>query len=404
MATPIPGALLLDDAIIDSPEPFYRRLVAEAPVWRVGDSEVFTVSSYALLTEAAGRVEDFSSNLKYLLYRDDRGLPARHVHGPSNLQVLATADPPQHAVHRRLMLPAFSPARLAALEPFIGEVTARLVEAALPGGATEFMSAVANRVPIEVVIALIGFKDGDPDALLKAAFASTDILAAAISRETLEERTALSTETALWIAQQLEAAIREPGDGVLGGLALGVRAGEIDGFSALAILHILLSAGGESTTSLIGNAVRILAEDADLQQRLRADPAQVPAFVEEVVRLEAPFRHHMRWVPKTTMLGDVEISEGATVLLMWGAANRDPDRFERPDEVILARPRRHVTFGSGIHTCLGNALARLEARVVLQTLLRLTGEVALDPAQPARRVNSLAVRRYEELPLLLRPS
>jgi cytochrome P450 len=404
VATSIPGTLLLDDATIDDPAPFYRRLVAEAPVWRAGDSEVFTVSSYELLTEAAARVGDFSSNLRYLLYRDDRGLPARHVHGPSNLQVLATADPPLHAVHRRLMLPAFSPARLAILEKLIGDQTARLLEAALPSGATEFMSAVANRVPIEVVIALVGFKDSNPDALLQAAFASTDILAAAIPRETLEARASLSTETARGIGQQLEAAIREPGDGILGGLAVGVRAGEIDGFAALAILHILLSAGGESTTSLIGNSVRILADDLDLQRRLRANPALVPAFVEEVLRLEAPFRQHMRWVPKGTNLGGVEIPEGSTVLMMWGAANRDPAKFERPDEVDLERPRRHVTFGSGIHTCLGNALARLEARVVLQTLLRLTDEFVLNQEQPPTRVKSLAVRRYHALPLVFRPS
>jgi cytochrome P450 len=187
-------------------------------------------------------------------------------------------------------------------------------------------------------------------------------------------------------------------------LAVGVRAGEIDGFAALAILHILLSAGGESTTSLIGNSVRILADDLDLQRRLRANPALVPAFVEEVLRLEAPFRQHMRWVPKGTNLGGVEIPEGSTVLMMWGAANRDPTKFERPDEVDLERPRRHVTFGSGIHTCLGNALARLEARVVLQTLLRLTDEFVLNQEQPPTRVKSLAVRRYHALPLVFRPS
>jgi cytochrome P450 len=404
MAASIPGALLLDDASIETPYPLYRRLVAEAPVWRVGDTDVFTVSAYDLLTEAARRVEDFSSQLRYLLYRDERGLPGRSEHGPASLQVLATADPPTHAVHRTLMIPAFSPPRLAALEQVIRRRTAQLVTAALPAGRTEFMSAVANRVPIDVVIALAGFKGGDPDGLLQAAFASTDILAAAIPYEMLQSRTTLSTATGLWIAQQLEAAIRDPGEGILGALGAAVRNGEVDGFAAVAILHILLSAGGESTTSLIGNAVRILAEDADLQQRLRADLALVPAFVEEVLRLEAPFRHHMRWAARATTLGGVAIPKGATILLLWAAANRDPARFDRPDELILDRPRRHVTFGSGAHTCLGNALARLEARVVLETLLELTGGVEPDADRPPRRVKSLAVRRYEELPLVLRPS
>lgn len=169
----------------------------------------------------------------------------------------------------------------------------------------------------------------------------------------------------------------------------------------MAILHILLSAGGESTTSLIGNAVRWLAEDAALQQRLRADTALVPAFVEEVLRLEAPFRHHMRWAPNTTTLGDVTIPAGSTILLMWAAANRDPAKFERPDDLMLERPRRHLTFGSGIHTCIGNVLARMEARVVLQVLLRLTNGFMLDAERPPQRVKSLAVRRHHELSLLL---
>lgn len=402
MAATVPGTWLLDDAMVDGPYPLYRRLLTDAPVWRAGDSDVFVVSSFDLLSEASRRVEDFSSNLKYLLYRDNRGLPGRFAHGPSGLHVLATADPPHHAVHRRLMLPAFTPARLAVLEQMIGDLTTTLLRSALAGERTEFMSAVANLVPIEVVISLVGFRGSDPHKLLEAAFASTDILAGAISLETLQARTQFSTETAAWIAQQLAVTIETPGaDGILGYLVAGVRNGEIDGLSAMAILHILLSAGGESTTSLIGNAVRILAEDADLQQRLRLDPASVPAFLEEVLRLEAPFRHHMRWVPKSTTLGEVMIPEGSTVLLMWAAANRDPAKFERPDDLVLERPRRHVTFGSGIHTCLGNALARLEARVIIQALLRSTTSIELDPDRPPQRVRSLAVNRYQDLPLIM---
>jgi cytochrome P450 len=86
---------------------------------------------------------------------------------------------------------------------------------------------------------------------------------------------------------------------------------------------------------------------------------------------------------------------------MWAAANRDPEKFERPDELLIERPRRHVAFGSGVHTCLGNGLARLEARVVLQTLLRLTAAIELDGSCPPSRVKSLAVRRFESLPLVL---
>ena len=145
-------------------------------------------------------------------------------------------------------------------------------------------------------------------------------------------------------------------------------------FEAIGILHTLLSAGGESTTSLLGNAVRILAEHPDLQEHLRQNPEQIPAFVEEALRLEPPFRYHMRSVPKDTTLGGVDIPAGATVLLLWGAANRDAAEFERPDEIDLHRqvPRRHVAFGRGIHHCVGAPLARIEARNVLTVLLERT--------------------------------
>jgi cytochrome P450 len=156
------------------------------------------------------------------------------------------------------------------------------------------------------------------------------------------------------------------------------------------VLHTLLSAGGESTTSLLGNAVRILAEQPDLQEHLRRDPEQVSKFVEEALRLESPFRYLMRYVPETTTLGGVEIPSGATVLLLWGAANRDAAEFERPDEVDLERraPRHHVSFGRGIHYCVGAPLARVEARIVLTALLERTKTITLDPN--TRRAGSTA--------------
>jgi cytochrome P450 len=138
------------------------------------------------------------------------------------------------------------------------------------------------------------------------------------------------------------------------------------------------------------------------KSHLRQQPELIPNFVEEALRLESSFRHHMRSVPKDTRLGDVDVPAGATVLLFWGAANRDSAVFENPDEVILGRPRRHVAFGRDIHYCVGAPLARLEARVVLRALLERTTSIMLDPDRPPRWVDSL-VRRHEPLPVQLTP-
>jgi cytochrome P450 len=169
------------------------------------------------------------------------------------------------------------------------------------------------------------------------------------------------------------------------------------------MLHTFLSAGGESTTSLIGNAVRVLAEQPELQNHLRQNLDLIPDFLEEILRYESPFRSHMRFVPKDTKLGEVDIPAGATVLMAWGAANRDASVFEQPDQIVLKRTRRHFGFGRGIHFCVGAPLARLESRVVLKTLLERTRHIELDPARPPKWVESVMVRRHERLGIKLTP-
>jgi cytochrome P450 len=273
----------------------------------------------------------------------------------------------------------------------------------LDGDSVEFMTAVGNVVPITMISRLIGFHDSNLDQLLTAAFASTAILGSTLTLDELIELLTRSGEVQTYIADQLSTAVKEPSEDLLGAVARGLQDGVFDEFGAIIMLQTLLSAGGESTTSLLGNAVRILAEDQDLQQHLREDAEQIPVFVEETLRLEAPFRFHMRSVPKDTTLGAVDIPAGATVLLLWGAANRDAAEFERPDEIDLQRqfPRHHVAFGRGIHHCVGAPLARIEARNVLTVLLERTSSISLDPEHAPRWENSLMVRRHERLPLRL---
>jgi cytochrome P450 len=229
------------------------------------------------------------------------------------------------------------------------------------------------------------------------------MLGSTLTFDELMEHISFTTEVGKWINDQIATAVKEPGDDLLGAVARGVVDGVFSEFEAVGTLQTLLSAGGESTTSLLGNAVRILAEDQQLQEHLRRNPNLIPTFVEEALRLEPPFRYHMRMVPKDTVLGGVDIPAGATVLLLWGSGNRDPAEYQRPDEVDLNRkvPRHHLAFGRGIHFCVGAPLARLEARSVLTALLGRTGSITLDPDDAPRWVNSLMVRRHEHLPVRL---
>lgn len=404
MSTPHAPALdprrLLDPEVIADPYPFYRDLREQAPVWRVPGTEIFTVATFEALAEAVSRTDVISSNIEALLYRDEDGLPARIAFGSIGVQTLATADPPLHALHRSAVFPELVAKRMLLLEPDISALAAQLIDGALASdSAFDFMADVGDLVPITVISWLIGFKDADPKALLQAAYDSTDMLAATMSRGELESMFVRTDEISGWIAGQLQDALASPGNDLLGAVARSVHDGVFTVENAVVVLHTLLSAGGESTSSLLGNVVRLLAEQPELQARVRANRSLVAPLVEEVLRLESPFRHHLRIAHADTELGGVPIPDGASLLMLWGAANRDPAEFDRPDEVVLDRqiPRHHVAFGRGIHHCVGAPLARIEASVVLEALFDRTDhfELAGDP----RWVDSLMVRRHAALPV-----
>jgi cytochrome P450 len=398
VSTDIPGTCLLDGDVIDDPYPFYRRLQGEAPVWRVPTTDVFVVSTYPLVAEAAARVEDFSSHMRHLLYRNESGIPDRLSFGDAGADALATADPPAHKAHRDVVFSELVSKRMETLEPDIAELTEKCV-GSISDSSIDFMADIGNVIPINVMTRLIGFRDGNAQELFEAAVESTSMLGATLTRAELEDHIVRTLEIEAWIGRELEGAADDTNDVILGAVARGVDRGVFTHQEGTVVLHTLLSAGGESTTSLLGNAVRILAERPELQSRLRSAPELIPAFIEEALRLESPFRFLLRTTAHDTSLGDVAIPEDATVLLLWGAANRDPATFENSDDIILDRkvPRRHVAFGRGIHHCVGAPLARLEARIVLTSFLEQTEMFSLDPDNPPRWVQSLMIRRHDRL-------
>jgi hypothetical protein len=164
----------------------------------------------------------------------------------------------------------------------------------------------------------------------------------------------------------------------------------------------LFSAGGESTASLLGSAAWILSTKPDIQRQLRNDPKLLGAFIEETLRYESPFRGHYRHVWRDTALGGVSVPANSHLLLMWGAANRDPAQFEAPDEFRLDRgsAKGHITFGKGAHFCVGAALARLEAQIVLGMLLERT--TWIEASDIGDWLPSILVRRLERLLLEVR--
>ena len=403
-----PAEFFGDDAI-QNPYPLYARLRAEGGIHRVGDSGFYLVSSWAAVSEAATRPADFSSNLTGpITYSPQRGvapLPMDGLGGPTH--ILATADDPPHAVHRKLMVGQFTAKRVRGLESLIVETFEKLwgptsSGPASSGATVEWMDAVANRLPMMIVARLIGVPDDDSDQLARWGYASTQLLDGLLSEEQVNASMASLGELNSYIVERLAAAGDEPGDDLIGVLATACKGGQLERFTAQMILISLFSAGGESTASLLGTAVDILAADADLQRRLREDPTLLGPFVEETLRLEPPFRAHHRHVVVDTALAGMPLPRDSRLLLLWGAANRDPAQFADPDAFRLDRPatKGHMTFGKGLHFCLGAPLARLEAVTVLRLLLERT--TWFDAQEVGPWLPSVLARRRESLRLSVR--
>src|SRR6195952_36807 len=396
------AATLLHPDVVDEPYAFYRTLRNQAPVWAVPGTDVVTVATFDLISEAVGRPEDFSSNINSLLYRDDEGLPARLDFRGTAPPTLATADPPLHTAHRKAVFPELVARRMLTLEDDIRTLCETTIDEALRDDPFEFMTSVGNVVPITVVAKLIGFRNINPAQLLEAAFDSTAMIGGTMTLDRLTELVTRIGVIQEWIRLQVAETSEDDEDGILLAVRRALDAGTLMEGEVQIILHTLLSAGGETTSSLVGNAVRLLADDQELQQRLRNKPALIDTFVEEALRLESPFRQQMRSIPHDTTLGGVDVPAGSTAGLLFGSANRDPAQFDNPDAVDLTRssPRRHLAFGHGIHYCVGAALARIEARAMLTTLLDRTSEFSVDPADAPRWAESFLVRRHERLPLV----
>jgi cytochrome P450 family 144 len=261
------------------------------------------------------------------------------------------------------------------------------------------MGALANRLPMMVIARLTGVPETDVDKLIEWGYASTQLLEGLVSADQLAAAAASVMELGGYITDHFARAAANPRDNLLGDLAAACAAAELDDVVALGVMITLFAAGGESTASLLGSAAWILGTRPDIQQQVRENPELLGAFIDETLRYEPPFRGHYRHVAVDTALGGTELRAGSRLLLLWGAANRDPAHFHAPDEFRLDRAggKGHITFGKGAHFCVGAVLARLEATVVLRRLLERT--TAIDVADVGRWLPSLLVRRLERLEL-----
>jgi cytochrome P450 len=321
---------------------------------------------------------------------------------PQNDQIV-TADPPVHTAQRALLMGLITPKRLKENEEFIWRLTDRQLDAILEPGTAEVIGSYAQPYTLLVIADLLGVPEADHAMLMAkpspvralpgASAASTPSAASTQGHNTLEVFYDYFTE-------RIEDRRRQPRTDVLTGIA---AAKFPDGSQPTAvevarIVSNLFAAGQETTVRLIGAVLQRIAEQPEIQAMLRANRDQIPRFVEETLRTEGPVKGEFRLAVKTTELGGVPIPAGTPVMVMNGAANRDPRQFECPADfrVDRANTRRHLAFGHGIHTCPGAPLARSEARITVERLLDRTTDIRINEAAhgPAHERQYTYLRTY----------
>jgi cytochrome P450 len=403
---------LFDPAVLEEPYGYYAQLRELDPVHEVDGTATYLVTRMSLIHEVIADPVTYSSDTIKFLHLDQKGRPELWSASSDMVKeldvpmVLATADPPDHGRQRKVLNRLFTRSAIDQREKEIGVLVDALLDRHVHNGSLEWMSEFAIPLPAVVLSRLLGLPDEAADFVRDFGYASGEQISGFASEERcLEIQGIISDLGPVADAYAQACKADEPdADTVIGVCAEAVRSGELNDIEALITLLLLVSAGSESTTSLIGTGVSILAKDQALQERVRANPLLIETFVEEACRVDPPFRGHYRRVTRDTQLAGVDLPADARVVLLWPAANRDSSSFENPDAIDVDRtsPRRHVGFGWGIHLCLGAPLARLEARVAFERLLARTTRFELDmPVENLQHHQSLLIRRLVELPLRL---
>lgn len=388
-ARPIQGFDPHDAATRTDPFPTYRWLRANAPVYRLPGLPMWVLSRYADVERVFRDHETFASD------------PGGRRRGMS----LVTMDPPDHGRVRQTVARAFTWRRVQHLAPRIERLCETLLDES--AGRCELVDAFANPLPVIVVCELLGVPTEQRKDMRRW---SRDALRATVptggATPTPEQQQAGRgvLELREFLAGQLRARRTDPRDDLLTGLveleAEGVISEqELEDFCAL-----LLIAGHETTTNLIGNGAGVLAEDPGLFAALRREPARVPAFVEEVLRYASPLQRLVRRATRDVELCGERIPAGGLLMLLVGSANRDEARWPEPDRFDIERDTSgHLAFGLGMHSCMGASLARLEGRIAFETLLRRVSRLALDPDDLPSRITSYGAGPFgwDRLPLRL---
>lgn len=380
-----------DWAVHEDPYPLYRRLREQAPCYRNERLGFFALSRHGDVLAAFQDPERFSSR---------EGVALEGVGDASAVMSFLAMDPPRQTRLRALVSRGFTPRRVAGLEGSIRQLAIRYLEALGKRGGGDWIADFAGRLPMDVISEMLGVPPEDRARLRTWA---DEVVHREEGDSGVPDTAARASLRLLgYFAEHVAARRERPGDDLTDALI----DAEIDGDrledrEIIAFLFLMIIAGNETTTKLLGNALVHLARHPEQRARVVAEPGLVPGWVEETLRYDASSQLIARVTTRDVTLHGVTIPEGTKVALLIGSANRDERVFERPDAYEVARDcKDSLAFGRGIHFCLGAALARLEARVSLEEFVVRWPGYRVDESGLVR-IHSGNVRGFAAIPLAL---
>jgi cytochrome P450 len=381
-----------DQSLVEDPYPYFEELRSAGPVLPLPHLGVVAVTGYDEAFEVYRNTEAFSSCNSVIgpfatfpvpLEGDDvNEIVDRYRDQLPMHEHMVTMDPPDHTRERSLLMRLITPKRLKDNEEFIWRLADQQLDEFIGDGRCEFITAYTQPFAMLVVADLLGVPEQDHQRF-RDGFGLLGVTPGEVGAG--EERNVGENPLAWldeWFATYIEDRRRQPLDDVLTDLAQATYA---DGTtpevsSVVRTSTFLFAAGQETSARLLAAALKHLAEHPDQQDELRADSTKITGFLEEVLRIESPVKADFRMARRTITVGDVEITAGTPVMLLNGAANRDPRHFECPAEFRGDRPnaQSHMAFGRGAHSCPGGPLARAEGRVSIERILARTRNIRLN--------------------------
>src|SRR5215218_5876315 len=379
-----------DQSLVEDPYPYFEALRAECPVLPLPHLGIVAVTGYDEASEVYRDPNTFSScnsvigpfaSFPVPLVGDDVGaIIDKYRDQLPMAEHMVTMDPPDHTRERALLMRLITPKRLRENEDFMWRLADQQLDEFVANGRCEFIDEFSQPFAMLVVADLLGVPEADHRRFREGSGMLGTVGEVSAGTDGQQTGNALGWLDA-WFAEYIEDRRRNPRDDVLTDLALATYPdGSTPEVTAVVRTSTFLFAAGQETTArLLASALKQLALNPGLQDELRANHDRIPNFIEETLRVESPVKADFRLTRRTTTIGDVEVAAGTPVMLLNGAANRDPGRFECPAEFRADRLNTmdHLAFGRGHHSCPGAPLARAEGRISIERILERMHDIRL---------------------------